>query len=419
MKDELKKVEKEIDDVQKSISVCNKDLAENRIQRQELRAKINELRSPTLLAELSAFEDKKRELRENIVKLEAETKNIGGQVETILIPEKENILKVMKQHDKEEENFRDETTQITDKIKTIENSLKEKERKQKDFYDRFKGLFTKRSKIDDEIKKKESKIDSLSEHERKAELKTNEFSLTLAKVKAEFAGLEEEFKQYEGVELDTSRSEQNLKSEITRLENTIENLGSINMKALEIYDSIRNEYTNLMEKKEKLKLEKEDVLVMMNEIELKKTELFMKTFDVVNDHFKTFFKMLSSKGEASLVLEDQNNPFEGGVLIKVRLTSKKFMDIRSLSGGEKTLTALAFIFSIQEHEPASFYVLDEVDAALDKKNSEKLAELIRKYAGNAQYLIISHNDAIIAEADNLYGVSMNEHGVSNVVSLKI
>ena len=83
------------------------------------------------------------------------------------------------------------------------------------------------------------------------------------------------------------------------------------------------------------------------------------------------------------------------------------------------LTALAFIFAIQEHEPASFYILDEVDAALDKHNSEKFAKLIRKYAEKAQYILISHNDSIISEADNLYGISMNEHSVSKVVSLKI
>ena len=105
--------------------------------------------------------------------------------------------------------------------------------------------------------------------------------------------------------------------------------------------------------------------------------------------------------------------------IKVKLSTNKFLDIKSLSGGEKTLTALAFIFCIQEYEPASFYVLDEVDAALDKRNSEKLAKLIRKYSEKAQYVIISHNDGMVSEADNLYGVNMNEHGVSMVVSLRI
>ena len=104
----------------------------------------------------------------------------------------------------------------------------------------------------------------------------------------------------------------------------------------------------------------------------------------------------------------------------MKIGTSKFLDIRSLSGGEKTMTALAFIFSIQEYEPASFYVLDEVDAALDKHNSDKLAKLIREYSNRAQYIMISHNDTVITESDTIYGVSMNPaDGASKIVSLKI
>ena len=174
-----------------------------------------------------------------------------------------------------------------------------------------------------------------------------------------------------------------------------------------------------MEKKDTLGKEKDDVLKMMEEIEAKKTDLFMKHFEVINNNFKNIFSQLTTKGDANLVLENLKNPFEGGLGIKVRISGQKFLDIRSLSGGEKTLTALAFIFSIQEHEPASFYILDEVDAALDKRNSEKFSKLIAKYAEKAQYILISHNDGVISEASTLYGVSMDEHGMSKVVSLKV
>ena len=188
---------------------------------------------------------------------------------------------------------------------------------------------------------------------------------------------------------------------------------------MEIYDEIEKEYNNLLEKKDTLLKEKEDVLIMMKEIEGKKKDIFMKTYDVLNQNFIKIFQQISTKGTAHFQLENEENPFEGGLFLKVKLIGNKFMDIRSLSGGEKTLTTLAFIFAIQEHEPASFYVLDEVDAALDKHNSEKFAKLIKKYAEKEQYLIISHNDAIISEATNLYGVSMDEHSISKIVSLKV
>ena len=199
----------------------------------------------------------------------------------------------------------------------------------------------------------------------------------------------------------------------------VERLGNVNLKALEIYDSVEKEYNRLLDKKNLLLKEKDVVFVMINEIETKKTELFMKTFEIINEHFKEMFKAISSKGEAFLDLENPKDPLSEGVRIKVRISGKKFLDIRSLSGGEKTMTALAFIFAIQEHEPASFYIFDEVDAALDKHNSDKLSKLIKNYTDKAQYIIITHNDGLISEADTLYGVSMTSNSMSKVVSLKV
>ena len=119
-----------------------------------------------------------------------------------------------------------------------------------------------------------------------------------------------------------------------------------------------------------------------------------------------------------MTLENEEKPLVGGVDINVKISGNKKLDIRSLSGGEKTMAALAFIFAIQDYNPASFYLLDEVDAALDKHNSEKLSRLIHEYAGKAQYIVISHNDSIITEAHQIYGVSMNE-GISKITSLRL
>ncbi len=415
----LTKASKSVDEFTGKISELNKELAENKINKQKLRMKINELRNPALIAEMNAFEEKKQQLREQIVKRQSDMENLNSQIGNILSPEIENIQKVIKQHEKEETDFKNEKTSLTELIATMNVDLKDKESKQKKFHSQFKDLFTNRTKIEDKIKKDEKKVEDTAEHHRKVELRMNTLSLELTKVRAELTAVENEYKEYEGVKLDESKQEQTLRKEIGIWEGVITRIGSVNMRALEIYDSMEQEYTKLTSKKEKLMLEKEDVLVMMNEIEVKKTELFMTNFDIVNQQFKNTFSELTTKGDASLVLESPESPFEGGMLIKVRLTGKKFMDIRSLSGGEKTLTALAFIFAIQEHDPASFYVMDEVDAALDKKNSERLAHLVRNYTDKAQYVVISHNDGVISEADILYGVSMNEHGMSNVTSLRL
>jgi chromosome segregation protein len=413
------KLQKEIDEIIAKISEKNKELANNRIEKQQLKSKISQLRNPELLAELAAFEEKRNEINEEIAKLNGETKNIDVQINTIYLKEKEKIQETLKQILKEEDEFKTEIEYIQKETEEKNKELKKKESIAKDFHSKFRSLFEKRAEISEEIAKNESTISNKIDESRKVEIKSNTLTLKHAELASELAGMQQEFQQYEGVQLLENRTEEQLKYEISKFEKMKTGIGTVNMRALEIYDNVEKEYKNLLEKKDTLVKEKDDVVKMMDEIEEKKTDLFMKNFDVINNNFKNIFSQLTTKGEANLELENKQNPFEGGLGIKVRITGQKFLDIRSLSGGEKTLTALAFIFSIQEHEPASFYILDEVDAALDKRNSEKFAKLIEKYAEKAQYVIISHNDGIISNASNLYGVSMDEHGISKVVSLKV
>ena len=414
-----KVVEEKINLVWEKISTLNKELALVKTEKQKLRASIAQLRNPTLLAELNAFEENLKELNEGIIKIDSEIKIRDTQSENIYKNELEKTDKIIKQLEKDEQEFNNELEQLKDEVEEKETKLQKKEDSVQDFYAKFKGLFHKRAEIDKDIQKNENTINNKQEDSRKVEIRGNTLSLKHAEVQAALAGLQQEFQQYEGVKLDLEKNEEQLKNEIRKFERMREQIGSVNMRALEIYDEVEKQYNNLLEKKEVLNKEKEDVLKMMEEIEGKKKDLFMKVFDVVNENFKKFFSMLTTKGEATLVMENEENPFEEGVRINVKITGSKFLDIRSLSGGEKTLTALAFIFAIQEDEPASFYILDEVDAALDKHNSEKFSKLIKKYSENAQYVIITHNDAVISESDTLYGVSMNEHGISQVVSLKI
>ena len=273
--------------------------------------------------------------------------------------------------------------------------------------------------MSEDIRDFEAKVSQEEFKIREIENKINEVSLVRAKVVAEVEALQLEFEPYIGVKLRKNISKDDLKLGIQEAEKIVKNFGNINMKALEIYDVIEKEYGELVNKKDLLNKEKEDVLNMMSEIEGKKKRIFMRTYKEISENFKRIFLSLSAKGEAYLDLEDKENPLNEGLDIKVRLAGTKFLDLNSLSGGEKTLTALAFIFAIQEYEPMSFYLLDEVDAALDKTNSQLLSNLISKYAKNSQYIMVSHNDSVITEADQIYGVSMQLNGISKVISLKI
>lgn len=419
LRSSAKEVDRELEELQNKLSEINALIADAKTKKQQFRSKISELRSPTLVAELNAFEEKKTQLKDELLRIETDIHTVNIRFNDMILPEKEKINGILKQQAKEAEKFNNEIKQLSEKIKSDDVLLKEKEKASQEFYKRYRSLFNSRDAISDEIQKHDVKVDSLREQSTDVEIKMNEVNLKKAEALGKLAGLQQEFAQYEGIKIDTSRKEEELKEAIAKFEKMVQEIGNVNMRALEIYEEVEKEYNNLLIKKDTLISEKDEVLKMMQEIESKKKDLFMRTFDVINSNFKAVFSQLSTKGEASLVLENPENPFEAGLDIKVRITGAKFLDIRSLSGGEKTMTALAFIFAIQEHEPHSFYILDEVDAALDKHNSEKLSKLIRKYANKAQYLMISHNEAIYSEADNLYGVSMDEHGISKVVSLKL
>ncbi len=415
----LSKLDKEIDKINQEITDLNFKIADSKSEKQEMRDKINQLRNPILLAELNTFEEKKTQLKEELIKLEGLHKNLDLQIKTMLSPETEKTLNIIKQHDSEEIDFNEQVKRLKEVIDNNSRSLKEKEEMEEKFMKQFKDLFVKRQKADEMITSLSDKVEDNGEKSRKIELEVNTSKLESVRISTELEGLKNEFSQFEGVELHTSVPEAELKAQISKYESTLGRMESVNMKALEMYDIMEKEYNSLQEKKTQLGTEREDVLMLINEIETKKIELFMKEFEAVNDHFKRIFGQLLSKGEAFLKLENPQDPFSAGVEIKVKLSGNKFMDIRSLSGGEKTMTALAFIFSIQEFEPASFYILDEVDAALDKKNAERLANLVNKYSEKAQYIMISHNDGVITSAKTLYGVSMDTDGISNVVSLKL
>ncbi len=415
---QLKKVNDTLAGVQRDVSNINRELAELKSKKQLLRSEVSALRNPRLLAQLTAFEELRQKSREELLRYEGDLKNSLAQLEQMFAPEREKIKEILKQHDREEAQFNMEIKDLSEKTKRSEKNLTEKEKASKEFYSRYREAFARREKCSADISKTENEIENIREKSRANEREVNLVSLKNAEVKAKLAALQEELGRYKNVEIFKNKSAPELQQEINKFEVMLGQMSAVNMKALEVYEQVEQEYGKLTEKKEGLDKEKTDVMAMMNEIEAKKKDHFMKTFTQVGENFERIFNSLFTKGKAYLELDNQNKPFDDGLSVKVKLTGNRFLDIKALSGGEKTLTALAFIFAIQEYQPASFYVLDEIDAALDKQNSETLSKLVRSYADRAQYILISHNDAIISEADTLFGVSMND-GVSKVTSLKV
>lgn len=420
---ELEIVKKTSIQLQMSVSTINRDLAQLKINKQQLRMQMTELRSPAKLAELNAFEEKLRHTSDELIKIDSEMRHMSAQKANILLPEQENIETVVKQQEKELLSFQQKIAELHAQTTTRKAELAVFEEQEKEFYQKFKKAFEQKNLLVASIEKLESQLINREEQIREFERKVNAVSIEVAKVAAELAVLREEFIQYTGIELSQellAMQPDGLKRIIFTSEEELKQIGPVNLKAVAMYDRVNAEYEKLVHKREILVSEKENVLIMINEIEVRKKDIFLLVFDRLNKNFQKIFQTITTKGEAFLELENPEQPFEGGVNVKVKLSGNKFMDIRSLSGGEKTMTALSFIFAIQENDPSSFYIMDEVDAALDKKNAEKLAELIAQYCTHAQYVVISHNDGVISSANTLYGVSMEQQsGTSKVVSLRV
>ncbi|MCD4759694.1 chromosome segregation protein SMC [archaeon] len=377
----------------------------------KLESEIDALHKPSIL------DKQKQSITSEIIENRAKLASYESKTDYLSI-ENGNTYKIIEEHEKEKQEFQQELRGLTNIIQKKSVNLKDSEKREKDFFLKQKELFSRRNRLTEEIEKKNEIISEHQDKVRIIENKINSISIEKAGCMAEIEGLKKEAEEYQGGKIRKNINIEQLKKEIKDFEVFVIRMGNVNMKALEIYDKLAEEHQILVEKTNKLKSEKDDIFEMITAIEQDKTKVFMKTFNHLNKRFGEIFNSLSTKGEASIVLENPEAPLEAGLDITVKIASRKYLDIRSLSGGEKTLAALAFIFAIQEYNPASFYILDEVDAALDKHNSEKLGKLFAQYSDKAQYIVISHNDAIITEAEQIYGVSMNE-GVSKITSLRL
>ncbi|MBT3690633.1 chromosome segregation protein SMC [Candidatus Woesearchaeota archaeon] len=407
--------EKELEIIDKDFSKFEFDVNELKKEKSEINEKL--INNPEIRDNLTVLESEKEKLRDKIVNINSDLSILNNQL-NMYHSEVGKVKEIISGHNKEEEEFGRELVDLNKVVSGKKTDLKDKEVKEREFYGKNKELASKRNKMMELLTVKEEGIGKEEDKINLIRNKVNEVSIKLAKAIGEIEGLEVEFEEYKDGKIRKGVSIESLKKDISDFERMINNIGNINMRALEIYDELSNQYDALLGKTNKLKVEKDDVLVLIGEIEEKKADVFMKTFNHLHSKFREIFNNISTKGQASLVLENEENPLDGGVDINVKISGSKKLDIRSLSGGEKTMAALAFIFAIQEYNPASFYLLDEVDAALDKHNSEKLSKLINTYSGTAQYIVISHNDSIITEANQIYGISMNE-GVSKITSLRL
>jgi chromosome segregation protein len=209
-----------------------------------------------------------------------------------------------------------------------------------------------------------------------------------------------------------------LQEKADRMKKRLENLGEVNPTAIEAFTEMKKRYDFIVEQKTDLVNAKDSLLKTIEEVEATANQKFLETFNQVRENFQKVFKTLFTEDDqADLVLEDPENLADSGIDVIAKPKGKRPSSLTQLSGGERTLTATALLFAIYLIKPAPFCILDEVDAPLDDANVGKFTNMIRQFSDNSQFIIVTHNKMTMSTVDVIYGVTMQEPGVSKLVSV--
>jgi chromosome segregation protein len=220
-------------------------------------------------------------------------------------------------------------------------------------------------------------------------------------------------------DLNKELDQQALASEISELKRKLDSYGTVNLVAIEEYDELKQRYDFLIQQQTDLVNAKESLHQAILKINRTTKQMFMETFEKVKVEFKNYFRLLFNGGDAQLFLVDENDPLESGIEIICRPPGKKLQNVLLLSGGEKSMSAIALIFAIFKVKPSPFCILDEIDAALDEANVDRFSRVLQEFSKTSQFIVITHNKKTIVNANIMYGITMQQSGVSKIVSVKL
>ena len=383
-RDERKKAV--IDSTPQQISTKMKELM---AKRSALAEELSQNRSKldAMATQLQVLGDRKAEIETRAATLEAQRKDHEGRIQ----------------------GFEDSLGRLENEIRGLEKMEAQMGKAMKDLQDARDAAYREKTDLEGELDKVTHKVETKDDFilKMQMELKVQEDQLAEAdRVMKEMA-----------VEIKEERlpSLETLKQTISECDVQIAALGNINLRALEDYDAQQARHKELDEDHKRLEGQRQELLNLVAQLTEKKKEGLAKVFTAINENFKKVYGEISEGGEAELVLENEAEPFQAGLVVKARPPNKKVLRLEALSGGEKSLVSLAFIFAIQEYDPSPFYLFDEVDQNLDAVNAEKVARMIRNNSSTAQFLQISLRKVTLKEADHIVGVTMTPGSTSEIL----
>jgi len=354
--------------------------------------------------------------------------SMEGVKETLerLVNEKNSLVKAMERKKAEKARNEQEIKALQEKNEGLDKLIKkyEEEKSGKTFeIDRI----TEEKKIREE--ESAGIIDQITEINKNILLLQEEYSrieVKKAKLESEMESIQNRmWDEYELTYTNALELKKDIGSmaqaqkRIAEIRNEIKELGPVNVAAIDEYIKTKERFEFMSAQKSDMEQAEKKLQKVINEMMTIMKRQFMEKFKLINENFNLVFRELFDGGRAELILVDKENVLESGIEIEVQPPGKKLQNLMLLSGGERAFTAIALLFAILRLNPTPFCVLDEIEAALDDANVYKFAQYLKKYSNVTQFAVITHRKGTMEAADTLYGVTMQEHGVSKVVSLKM
>ncbi|WP_426349311.1 chromosome segregation protein SMC [Alloiococcus sp. CFN-8] len=417
VEEEIIKLVSSIKDLEDNIEACSKDEKDNRTSINNLDAELNEIR-----VELSDLKQQITDVRINKAKIDEKVLTNTNELERVDSEISSIGVKVRK--------LKEEIELSKNLITDYNNSISEN----KNEVDKLKGLISKMEKefiayealrleIKNEVKKLEASLEDKNLIFKNLEDQLHKYDLTKTRYTLESENSirklndEMELTLAEAQELAREVSDvEGIKKRIKYLKDEIAKLGNVNVGAIEEYKEVSQKYTFMSEQQQDLLKAKAELEDVISEMTNKMRKLFVENFKILRENFNNTFKELFKGGSADLILSP-GDELSANIEINVQPPGKKLQNINLMSGGEKVLSAIALLFAILKMKPTPFCILDEIEAALDDSNVYRYADFMKSFSENVQFIVITHRKGTMEASDIMYGITMEEKGISKIVSL--
>lgn len=427
-----------IDSLKDQNETLRENIEENNKKVEELEKKINE--NQEIVDEYSRFNKEKSEmvsnLHEDIANLKVSISSFdesSGSIDEMkdkLSQDIQNFEEGIERKKSSIANLETSKKDAEEEIKALTESIKEKQNFKLDFANILNNLKDTKKEVEQkqetlEVKVLEGlrKIDKLKDERAKVQARKLKFDIEIENLKNKMwddyeITVSVAKEMIESLPVDDSDGKTIVKN-AEKIRKEIKDLGEVSVGAIEEYKSTKERYDFISNQKADLEETKKKLENLINNMTSIMKQQFEKQFKLINENFNETFKELFGGGKAELKLEDESNVLSSGIEIEVQPPGKKLQSMMLLSGGERALTATALLFAILKLKAPPFCILDEIEAALDDVNVHRFAEYIKKYSKNTQFIVITHRKGTMEVASSTYGVTMQEYGISKVVSMKM